>query len=72
MKLLLYYICGLALAWMGLSSLLVGLAYWDNVSGAPAPIAGGLLLLLAAARFFLLVIRIYLPPDRGEGRGLED
>ncbi len=72
MKLLFYYFCALALAWAGVNSLLVGLAYWDNNVGAPVPMAAGLLLLLLAARFIILVVRLYLPPDHGESRELED
>ncbi len=68
MKLLLYYLCALVLAWVGLNSLMVGLAYWDHAAGALAPIVCGILSLLLAARFIILVVRIYLPPDRGESR----
>lgn len=71
MKLILYYFCGLALAWMGINSLMVGLAYWESSDGSLAPIVGGLLMLALAARFILQLLRIYLPPP-GEERELED
>ncbi|UQZ88126.1 hypothetical protein C4J81_02425 [Deltaproteobacteria bacterium Smac51] len=72
MKLILYYSCGLALAWMGVNSVMVGLAYWDSVDGALAPIVLGILILFFAARFIVRTVRMYVPPDRGDSHGLED
>ena len=71
MKLVIYYVCGLALAWLGLASILTGLAYWESAAGTLLPVVVGTLMLLVALRFLRGLVRLYLPPDRGE-RELED
>ena len=59
MKFILTYVLGLSLAWLGLVSLLAGLAAWPR-DGAFVPAGAGLLLLLAAVRFLLSLARQYL------------
>ena|GEM_PF-2758427 len=61
MKILLTYTLGFSLAWLGLLSLLAGLAAWPQ-PGAFLPVAVGLALLPIAARFLLGWARQYLPP----------
>jgi hypothetical protein len=69
LKFVISYISALTVAWLGLHSLLVGLAYWGR-PGAFMPLASGLGLLLIAARLIAGVLRkYYLPASRGKHRG---
>jgi CHASE2 domain-containing sensor protein len=61
MKLILTYTLGLSLAWLGLISLLAGLAAWPR-DGAFMPLGAGLTILMIAARFLLSLVRQYLRP----------
>jgi uncharacterized membrane protein HdeD (DUF308 family) len=61
MKLLLTYVFGFSLAWLGLLSLLAGLDAWPR-DGAFLPLGTGLAVILAAARLLLALVRQYLPP----------
>jgi hypothetical protein len=61
MKLLLTYILGFSLAWLGLLSFLAGLEAWPS-DGAFLPLGTGLAVLLAAARLLLAFVRQYLHP----------
>jgi CHASE2 domain-containing sensor protein len=61
MKLLLAYVFGVSLAWLGLLSILAGLTAWPR-DGASLPLGTGLAVLLVAARLLLALVRQYLPP----------
>jgi CHASE2 domain-containing sensor protein len=61
MLLLLAYVLPHGLAWVGLISILAGLAAWPR-NGAFLPIMAGLAFLLAAARLLLALVRQYIPP----------
>jgi uncharacterized membrane protein HdeD (DUF308 family) len=60
MKLILAYVLGFSLAWLGILSVLAALAAWPR-DGAFMPFLAGLALLLAAARLLLALVRQYLP-----------
>ena len=70
MKLIILYISGLSLAWLGLHSFLFGLAFWPH-DGALMPTVVGLALILLAARLLLALVRIYLPPKDPPNRLLD-
>jgi uncharacterized membrane protein HdeD (DUF308 family) len=55
------YVLGFSLAWLGLLSILAGLAAWPR-DGAFLPCLAGLVLLLAAVRLLLALVRQYIPP----------
>jgi len=65
MKLLLAYVFGFSLAWLGLLSFFAGLAAWPR-DGAFLPLLAGPALVLASVRPLLALVRQYLPPA---GRG---
>jgi len=71
MKLLLTYVLGLSLAWVGLISFLAGLAAWPR-EGAIVPVGAGLAVLLVAARLLLALVRQYIPPAARHGRAFPD
>jgi hypothetical protein len=69
-KIIILYLSGLSLAWLGLNSFLFGLAFWSR-DGALMPTAAGLALILLAARLLLALVRLYLPPKDPQGRLLD-
>ena len=61
MKIIIFYIFGFSLSWLGINSVMVGLAYWGR-SGAGGPLLAGGLTALIGMRFLLALIRQYFPP----------
>lgn len=61
MKIILYYILGFSLSWLGLNSVLIGLAYRGQ-PGAGMPLLAGGLAALIGMRFLLALIQQYFPP----------
>ena len=60
MKFLILYCFSLLFGWLGINSVMIGLAYWE-FSGALMPILAGGLLCLLSARLILATIRMYYP-----------
>lgn len=58
MKFLFLYCFSLIFGWLGINSILIGLAYW-NFAGALMPILAGGLMCLMSARLILATIRMY-------------
>ncbi|MDL2226052.1 hypothetical protein LJB86_00120 [Deltaproteobacteria bacterium OttesenSCG-928-M10] len=63
MKIIICYILGFSLSWLGLCSIMVGLAYRGQ-PGAGLPLLAGGLAVLIGMRFLLALIRRYFPPRR--------
>lgn len=60
MRLLVSYITGLFLCWVGLHSILAALANWGR-GGAFVPLAAGVLLTLVGIKFLFISIRLFFP-----------
>ena len=69
MKFLFLYCFSFIFGWLGINSIMVGLAYWD-FSGALMPVVVGALLCLLAARLILATVRMYYPSKRGRDQDL--
>ena len=61
MKIIIYYILGFSLTWLGINSVMVALAYWSQ-PGAGMPLFTGSLSALIGVRFLLALIRQYIAP----------
>lgn len=60
MKFLFLYCFSLIFGWLGINSVMIGLAYWE-FDGALMPVLAGGLLCLLAVRMILATIRMYYP-----------
>ena len=69
MKFLFLYCFSLIFGWLGVNSVMIGLAYWD-FSGALMPIMAGFLLCLLSARLILATVRMYYPSKGGRDQDL--
>ena len=61
MKLVLAYLAGLTLAWLGIQSIFVAIAYWDT-SGALLPLVLGICGVWVSMRLLLIAVRLYFKP----------
>lgn len=68
MKLIILYLLGLVLAWLGLNAILVAVAHWGQ-AGAMVPLLSGGIILLVAIWFLLGAVRLYLRPSIRQKRG---
>ena len=69
MKFLFLYCFSLIFGWLGINSIMIGLAYWD-FSGALMPILAGGLMSLISIRLMLATIRMYYPSKGGRDQDL--
>lgn len=69
MKFLFLYCFSLVFAWLGINSIMVGLAYWE-FHGALMPLLAGTALSLTAVRLILATVRMYYPSKGGRDQDL--